>query len=178
MAAPGRWARGPAEDVPALARRLAEAATAAGLAVATAESCTGGRLAAAVTAAAGASSFYVGGVVAYADEAKAGQLQVDPDEMQVHGAVSREVALAMAAGALAQFDAGLAMAVTGIAGPGGGTPEKPVGTVWVAAAARGRSEARRSRFRGGRRAVQDQSVAQALAMGVQLARAQALPDYL
>lgn len=160
------------------ARRLAESATAAELTVATAESCTGGQLAAALTAAAGASSFYVGGVVAYADEAKIRHLGVDPREIEAHGAVSRQVALAMASGGLARFGAGLAMAVTGVAGPGGGTPEKPVGTVWIAVARPGRSDVRRAQFSGDRRAVQDQSVAEALEMAAAMARIPRAPSYL
>lgn len=164
----------PAEEAGApgqarLAERLAEIATAAKLTVATAESCTGGRLAAAITGVPGASAFYAGGVVAYADEAKVRRLHVDARDIEAHGAVSRQVAVAMAEGALAPFGAGLAMAVTGIAGPDGGSAEKPVGTVWIAVARAGRAQARRLQLAGGRQAVQEQSVSHALAMAVEFA---------
>ncbi|HKG35093.1 MAG TPA: competence/damage-inducible protein A [Solirubrobacterales bacterium] len=94
-----------------------------------AESCTGGLLAARVTAVSGASAYLAGSVVAYADEAKSDLLGVDPELIRAHGAVSPEVADAMAAGALARFGADVAVSVTGIAGPGGGSEEKPVGYV-------------------------------------------------
>lgn len=106
--------------------------TAATLAVA--ESCTGGRLAAVLTAEAGASEFFLGGVVAYANEVKMGVLGVSSEALEHHGAVSREVATEMAVGARRVFGADYALATTGIAGPDGGTPEKPVGTVWIALA--------------------------------------------
>jgi nicotinamide-nucleotide amidase len=98
--------------------------------IATAESCTAGLLAARLTDRPGASGYLAGGVVAYANEAKAQLLGVDPTLIAEHGAVSAEVAEAMAAGALERFDADTAVAVTGVAGPGGGTEDKPVGTVW------------------------------------------------
>jgi nicotinamide-nucleotide amidase len=98
--------------------------------IATAESCTAGMLAARLTDLAGSSAYVVGGVVAYANEAKVAALQVNPDLIAEHGAVSAEVAEAMAAGAIRRFGADTAVAITGVAGPGGGTQEKPVGTVW------------------------------------------------
>lgn len=98
--------------------------------IATAESCTAGMLAARLTDRAGSSAYVAGGVVAYANEVKSGVLGVDPVLIAQHGAVSAEVAEAMAAGALVRLDADTAVAITGVAGPGGGTPEKPVGTVW------------------------------------------------
>jgi nicotinamide-nucleotide amidase len=97
--------------------------------IATAESCTAGLLAARLTERAGSSEYVAGGVVAYANEAKTGLLGVDPAQLAAHGAVSEEVAEAMADGALRRFGADTAVAITGIAGPGGGTDEKPVGTV-------------------------------------------------
>lgn len=98
--------------------------------IATAESCTAGMLAARLTDRPGSSGYVAGGVVAYANEAKIDLLGVDAALIDAHGAVSQEVAEAMAAGALARFGADTAVAITGIAGPGGGTADKPVGTVW------------------------------------------------
>ncbi len=106
------------------------AALLAGRRIATAESCTAGLLAARLTDRAGSSTYVHGGVVAYANEAKVALLGVAPELIDAHGAVSGEVAEAMAAGALARFGADTAVAITGVAGPGGGTPDKPVGTVW------------------------------------------------
>ena len=102
----------------------------AGRRIATAESCTAGLLAARLTERAGSSAYVAGAVVAYANEAKIDVLGVDPALIDSRGAVSQEVAEAMAAGALNRFDADTAVAITGIAGPGGGTDAKPVGTVW------------------------------------------------
>jgi len=104
----------------------------AGRRVATAESCTAGLVAARLTDRPGSSAYVAGGVVAYANEAKVDLLGVDAALIDAHGAVSQEVAEAMAAGALRRFGADTAIAITGIAGPGGGTAEKPVGTVWFA----------------------------------------------
>jgi nicotinamide-nucleotide amidase len=101
----------------------------AGRRIATAESCTGGLLAARLTERPGSSAYVAGGVVAYANEAKTELLGVEPDLIAAHGAVSEPVADAMAVGALNRFGADIAMAITGIAGPGGGTDDKPVGTV-------------------------------------------------
>ena len=102
-----------------------------GLRIATAESCTGGLIAHRITDVAGSSDYFLGGVVAYANEAKVGQLGVLWDTLRAHGAVSRETALEIARGARAAFGAEIAVSVTRIAGPGGGLPGKPVGTTWV-----------------------------------------------
>lgn len=102
--------------------------------IATAESCTGGMVAAALTTVSGSSDAFVGGVVSYADAAKRTLLGVDPSTLAEHGAVSEEVALAMATGARHALGADLAVAVTGVAGPSGGSAEKPVGLVWFALA--------------------------------------------
>jgi len=117
-----------------LARRLQETCLARGLTVALAESCTGGLVAAALTETAGSSGFFVGGVVSYADAAKRDLLGVDGDVLSAHGAVSAQVARAMAEGARDRFGASLAGSVTGIAGPDGGSDEKPVGLTYLGVA--------------------------------------------
>lgn len=135
-----------------------------GVTLATAESCTGGRLAAAITSVPGASRSYLEGWVTYANEAKIRELGVSSELLARRGAVSAEVALAMATGARARSGAEWALATTGIAGPGGGSPEKPVGTVWLGIAGPTGAWAvhRRAFARAGRTAVQDQAVRDAL----------------
>jgi nicotinamide-nucleotide amidase len=118
--------------------------------LAVAESCTGGLLGERLTAVPGASRTFVGGVVAYANEAKVSELAVPEALIAQHGAVSEPVVRAMAEGAARRFRAGASLAVTGIAGPTGGTPDKPVGTVWVAACLDGRCESVERRLVGGR----------------------------
>ena len=105
-----------------------------GLTLATAESCTGGLVAARLTSVPGSSDVFLGGVVSYADAVKASALGVPHEVLEAHGAVSPETAAAMAAGARSRLGADLAVAITGIAGPGGGSPEKPVGLVYLHAA--------------------------------------------
>ena len=164
MTAEGYGAGEPAHE---LAQRLAAAAVAGGLRVATAESCTGGLLAATLTDLPGASDYFVGGAVAYADDVKVRGLGVDPLDLERHGAVSETVALRMAVGVCRRFAADLAMAVTGIAGPGGGTPEKPVGTVWMAVRSPdGSATARRMRLGGDRSSVRARSVEEVLSMAL------------
>lgn len=107
-----------------------------GFTIATAESCTGGLIAAALTSVAGSSDVFERGFVTYSNDAKVDMLDVDEDLITWHGAVSEQVARAMAEGALQNADANLAVSVTGIAGPGGGSTEKPVGTVHIGVASR------------------------------------------
>ena len=135
---------------------LADALRAAGLRLATAESCSGGLIAAACTALAGSSDWFDRGFVTYSNAAKTEQLGVDAATIAAQGAVSEPVARAMAEGALARSAADLAVAVTGIAGPGGAVPGKPVGTVWLAVAQRGAATAaERLQLDGDRAAVRD-----------------------
>ncbi len=146
--------------VPALARRLTER----GWLLATAESCTGGLIAAQCTDLAGSSAWFERGFVTYSNQAKAEMLGVDALLIAQHGAVSQAVALAMARGALAHSRADVAVAVTGVAGPGGGSADKPVGTVWFAWALRaGSAHAERRLWPGDRAEVRAATVQHALA---------------
>jgi nicotinamide-nucleotide amidase len=131
--------------------------------IATAESCTAGLVAARLTDRAGSSDYVAGGVVSYSNEAKVQLLGVDPALIEAHGAVSELVAEAMAAGALKRFGADTAVAITGIAGPGGGSPEKPVGTVcFTVMLADGRTDTRTLRLPGNRSDVRDRSTTVAM----------------
>jgi nicotinamide-nucleotide amidase len=135
----------------------------AGRRVATAESCTAGLLAARLTERPGSSEYVMGGVVAYSNEAKVELLGVDPGLIEEHGSVSEPVAEAMAEGALRRFDADTAVAITGIAGPGGGTEEKPVGTVcWSVRTSDGRGITRTIRLPGDRTDIRDRSTTVAM----------------
>lgn len=126
-------------DILESASRLIEALRAKSRKVTTAESCTGGLVSAAITSIAGSSDVFESGFVTYADTAKTGMIGVDAPLIERYGAVSVEVAQAMAEGALAAAAADLALSITGIAGPGGGSPAKPVGLVFVGCAVRGAS---------------------------------------
>lgn len=121
-------------DIRALAQQIIAEASARGLMAATAESCTGGLVAGALTAIAGSSAVVDRGFVTYSNAAKTALVGVPADLIAAHGAVSEPVARAMAEGAVARSDATVSVAITGIAGPGGGSPEKPVGLVHFAAA--------------------------------------------
>ncbi|TXH70939.1 MAG: CinA family protein [Lysobacteraceae bacterium] len=128
----------------------------------TAESCTGGWISKTVTDIAGSSDWFDCGMVAYSYEAKQALLGVRPETLEHHGAVSRETAIEMVSGALVHSGASIAVAVTGIAGPGGGSADKPVGTVWIAWKRRGGyAQARLFHFDGGREDVRRQTVAAA-----------------
>jgi len=150
-----------------LAQSIATIFAQRGATLVTAESCTGGWIAKTLTDIAGSSSWFECGVVAYSYEAKEALLGVRPETLEHQGAVSRETAIEMVSGALARFGATVAVAVTGIAGPTGGTPEKPVGTVWIGWKRRcGYAQAELFHFDGDREAVRRQTVAAAL-RGVQ-----------
>jgi nicotinamide-nucleotide amidase len=142
--------------------------------LAAAESCTGGLLAAACTSIAGSSDWFDRGYVTYSNQAKVDALGVDPALVAAHGAVSEPVARAMARGALERSHADLALAVTGIAGPGGAVAGKPVGTVWLALALRAPAgpsvQAQLFRFDGDRSAVRAATVREALARALAITR--------
>ena len=147
----------------AAAARLGDRLRATRHGLVTAESCTGGWIAKVVTDIAGSSDWFDCGLATYSYEAKQALLGVRPETLEFHGAVSRETVLEMVAGALVHSGGGVAVAVTGIAGPTGGTPDKPVGTVWIAWKRRGgypRAEV--FHFAGDRDAVRRQTVAAAL----------------
>lgn len=154
------------EDLARLAARVGRRLLGSQLRVATAESCTGGWIAKALTDVAGSSQWFTEGFVTYSNESKASTLGVPRSVLRKHGAVSEAVARAMAAGALRRTAVNLAVAVTGIAGPDGGVPGKPVGTVWLAwAVRRGRRihvAVQRKHFRGDREAVRRKTVFAAL----------------
>jgi nicotinamide-nucleotide amidase len=148
----------------------------AGRRAAVAESCTGGLMAARLTERPGSSAYMAGGVVAYADETKSSLLGVEPGLIERHGAVSPEVAGAMADGALERFEADTAVAITGIAGPGGGTDEKPVGFVcWCVKLADGSVLARDVRLPGDRAEIRDRSTTVAMHLLRRLLRGEESP---
>jgi nicotinamide-nucleotide amidase len=153
-----------------LARSVLDACRARGWHVATAESCTGGLVAAALTAIAGSSDVVERGFVTYSNEAKSELLGVPPEVIAAHGAVSAETAAAMAEGALARAPVDLAVSIVGVAGPGGGSPQKPVGLIHCALARRGKSPRTERRvFPGDRAAVR--GAALRLALGLLAAEA-------
>lgn len=145
-----------------LAEALGTRLRASGMRLAAAESCTGGMLSAAVTAVAGSSDYFLGSVVAYHNDAKSAMLGVRESLIASEGAVSGAVALAMADGARLRFGAESGIGITGVAGPGGGTPEKPVGTVWIAVSVGEVRVPHRFRFPGDRRQVREAAVEEAL----------------
>jgi len=149
-------------DLEALALKLGRALQKRGWRVATAESCTGGWIAKALTDVAGSSQWFDGGIVAYSNAAKIALLGVPSDALAAHGAVSEDTVRAMAMGARAHFAADFSVAVSGIAGPDGGTADKPVGTVHFAWAQAGGVTAARRVFAGDRETVRRLSVALAL----------------
>ena len=160
------------KDIEDAARAIIEDFSARGLTVATAESCTAGLIAGALTEIAGSSSVFDRGFVTYSNEAKEAMIGVSAETLKAHGAVSRPTALEMAEGALRQSGATVTVAVTGIAGPGGGSPEKPVGLVHLAAARKGRETLHREMRYGniGRSAVRLATVRTALEMLAEIGR--------
>ncbi len=152
----------PLPDTPAVVAALADRLRARGWMMATAESCTGGLIAAACTDLAGSSDWFERGFVTYSNEAKTELLGVDAAQVAAHGAVSEVVARAMAHGAARHSRARAAVAVTGIAGPSGGSAGKPVGTVWFGFMVDGRLSSETRRFDGDRAAVRAATVRHAL----------------
>jgi nicotinamide-nucleotide amidase len=150
------------EDETDLAELVLAAARGGGVRLATAESCTGGLVGARLTEIPGSSDVYLGGVVAYANELKTGVLGVDPALVAEHGAVSEPVALAMVRGAIERLGADAAVSVTGIAGPGGGTAAKPVGTIWYGVAHAGAAAAHRALLPGSRHDIRARAAQAAL----------------
>ncbi len=157
------------EDCETLDELVHKTLTERGLTLATAESCTGGNIARLLTAQAGASTYFMGGVVAYSNDVKENILGVKHSTLETHGAVSEETVREMAEGVRTRLGTDLAIATTGIAGPDGGTAEKPVGTVWIAVADKTHTEAKLLQFGANRRQQNiDRSTNQAYAMLIRL----------
>lgn len=150
------------ENLDELASRVIEIFREKGLSLALAESCTGGMIAETITNVAGASDIFYGSAVTYVNSAKEHILGVARETLEKHGAVSSECAEEMACGARRVYGADVAMSVTGIAGPGGGSEAKPVGTVWFGLATKDGAETFRRRFDGDRAAVRRQTVEEVL----------------
>ncbi len=159
------------EELRGLAERLQGICLGRGLTVALAESCTGGMVAATLTDVAGSSGYFLGGIVSYADTAKGDLLGVAEATLAAHGAVSAQVARAMAIGARVRFEASLAASVTGIAGPDGGSEEKPVGLTYVGVADGRGTDVRRFSWTGDRAVNRDESARAALELLIERAEA-------
>jgi nicotinamide-nucleotide amidase len=155
------------------AEALNEALARAGKRVAVAESCTGGLVAKRITDQPGASRVFAGGVVAYADEVKTSQLGVSAEDIRREGAVSETVARGMALGVTERFGVEAGIGITGVAGPGGGTPEKPVGTVWLAVALDGEVYTGRLSLVGDREEIRERAAQEALGRLLRLLRERA-----
>ena len=149
--------------------RLGEVLTQRRRTIATVESCTGGGLAYRLTDVPGASAYYLGSVIAYDNRIKTEWVGVPESLFDRHGAVSAETATAMAEGGRTRFDTDLCLAITGIAGPDGGTPDKPVGTVFISAASRAETRTKRFEFAGDRGRVRQSAIDAALDMALDLA---------
>jgi PncC family amidohydrolase len=147
-----------------VAEKLVELLKSRGLSCATAESCTGGGIGSAITAVAGSSEVYHGGVISYSNEVKRDVLGVPQAMLESVGAVSPETAAAMAAGARKLLKADIAVSVTGIAGPGGGSDEKPVGLVWFGLATAGGVRTEKALYQGDRETIRAKTVLHALGM--------------
>ena len=151
-------------DLSSLSAKLVSALSAKGLTCATAESCTGGGVGSAITSVAGSSKVFLGGVISYSNEVKADVLGVSRDTLASVGAVSSEVASQMASGARRVIGSDLAVSLTGIAGPGGGSAEKPVGLVWFGLATSKGVTTQCRIFPGDRAAVRSAAIAHALGL--------------
>ena len=151
-------------DLSSLAAKLVTALSAKGLTCATAESCTGGGVGSAITSVAGSSAVFLGGVISYSNEVKAEVLRVSRDSLASVGAVSSEVAAQMATGARRVIGSDLAVSLTGIAGPGGGSAEKPVGLVWFGLATSKGVTTQSRIFPGDRAAIRSAAIAHALGL--------------
>ncbi|MFC2992294.1 MULTISPECIES: CinA family protein [Halomonas] len=149
-------------DLNTLAERLGRLCREQGVMITCAESCTGGGVASAITSVAGSSDWFETGYVTYSNAAKSRLLGVSEALLETHGAVSREVVEAMVAGACRDSGAALGVAISGVAGPGGGSAEKPVGTVWLAWGNDQDAEAECHRYSGDRFAVREQAVRESL----------------
>ena len=145
---------------------IGEKLRARGLRLAIAESCTGGLVGHRLTNIAGSSTYYMGSVTAYAYEAKVRLLGVSWETLEAHGAVSPETVTEMARGVRGALAADVGIAVSGIAGPGGGTPEKPVGLVWIAVSAPDGAWTRQFNFKGERLSIKEQAAEEALKLGI------------
>ena len=159
------------EPLSRLVERLQARCLERGVTIATAESCTGGLVAKLITDLAGSSAYFRGGIVSYANEVKVRLLGVPEEGLAAHGAVSAQVARSMALGALSRTGADLAVAVTGVSGPGGGSPGKPVGLTYVAVADRAGVEVRRFAWDGDRPENRDASARAALELLLERASA-------
>ncbi len=156
------------EDCETLSELVHQKLTVMGKTLATAESCTGGTIASRLTALAGASAYFRGGVVAYSNEVKESALGVKHETLAAHGAVSEETAREMAEGVRERLGADYAIATTGIAGPTGGTPDKPVGTVWIAVASKDKTVAQLMHYGDRRQQTIDRTVNQAYSSLIRL----------
>ncbi|GHE22285.1 CinA family protein [Halomonas urumqiensis] len=160
-------------DLATLAERLGRRCREQGVTLTTAESCTGGGVASAITAVAGSSDYFETGYVTYSNAAKARLLGVPTALIEAHGAVSSEVVEAMVAGACRDSGASLGVAISGVAGPGGGSDDKPVGTVWLAFGDEHRQSSVCHHFPGDRRAVRERAVREALVGLIRVVEAEA-----
>lgn len=154
----------PSKNLLELSAQVISACRSRGLTLAAAESCTGGLLAACITEHAGVSDVFMGCAVTYSNDAKHEILQISASDLDAFGAVSEHTAKSMAYNACTRFDADCAAAITGIAGPSGGSDDKPVGTVDIAVAVKGKVSYRRHHFTGNRSRVREQAVEAALQM--------------
>ncbi len=158
----GQKGRSPGVRLAEAVLRGGQAGQAEGLTIAVAESCTGGLLSSMITDVPGSSGYFLGGVVAYSNETKKRLLKVSPSSLKKYGAVSARVAADMARGVSARLSSDIGLSITGIAGPGGGSVKKPVGTVYIGISIDGRSFVKGFRFKGTRRSIKRQSATSAL----------------